>query len=183
MRKNGYTLIELLIALAVFTVVIAAPTGFFVSAIKGQQRALASQELYDNVSYVLEYMSRALRMAKKDFEPTCCSAANTNYELTRSGKGILFKNYNGDCQEFYLDSGDKRLKEIKNGGEPIPLTASNIEVKNFIIGEHGWSQDDNDQPRVTLFLEIEGKRGALAELHPIIKIQTSISQRKLDIQY
>ncbi len=85
MRKNGYTLIELLVALAVFTVVIAAPTGFFVSALKGQQKALASQELYDNVSYTLEYISRALRMAKKDLTGSCITA-NMNYETTRDWK-------------------------------------------------------------------------------------------------
>lgn len=178
----GYTLIELLVALAVFVIVIAAPTGFFVSALKGQQKALASQELYDNVSYTLEYMSRALRMAKKDLTGSCITEG-MNYEATRAGKGVAFKNYEGECQEFFWDTIDNRLKETSEKGTDIPLTASNVEVVSFIIGEHGWGQGDTDQPKVTLFLEIKGNRGTLPELQPTMKIQTSVSQRKLDITY
>ncbi|MBM3283920.1 prepilin-type N-terminal cleavage/methylation domain-containing protein [Candidatus Gottesmanbacteria bacterium] len=185
MKKNGYTLIELLVALTVFTIVVAAPTGFFVSALKGQQKALASQELYDNVSYTLEYMSRSLRMAKKDYSGSCITA-NMNYETTTDGHNVKFKtideNYNEICQEFFLDTNDNRLKEIKNG-ITLPLTARNLEVVSFIVGDHGWGQDDYDQPKVTLFLEIRGKRGSLPELQPEIKIQTSVSQRNLDIRY
>ena len=63
-NNKGYTLIEIMVAVAVFAVVIAAPMGFFVSAIKGQQKALVSQGLTNSISYNLEYISRALRMAK-----------------------------------------------------------------------------------------------------------------------
>ncbi len=182
MKKSGYTLIELLIAIAVFTVVIAAPAGFFVTAIKGQQKTLASQEMYDNISYVLEYMSRALRMAKKDFEGDCCSVPNTNYELTGGGSGIIFKNYQGECQEFYWNG--TQLFEVKNKLEAVQLTSSNIAVKDFMIEQSGWSQTDTIQPKVKLFLSIEeGIKGELDELHPKMKIQTSVSQRKLDIEY
>ena len=78
MATKGYTLIEILVAVGIFTTVIAAPTGFFVSSLKGQQRALASQKLIDNVSYSLEYVSRTLRMAKKELncasktDPSTC---------------------------------------------------------------------------------------------------------------
>jgi hypothetical protein len=149
--------------------------------LKGQQKALASQELYDNVSYVLEYMSRSLRMARKDFSGSCI-ALNTNYATTTDGHGIKFKNYDGKCQEFYLDNNDNRLKEIKDG-VTLPLTASNLKVLSFDIGDQGWSQDDGQQPKVTLFLKMQGNRGSLPELHPTMKIQTSVSQRNLDIKY
>ena len=35
----------------------------------------------------------------------------------------------------------------------------------------------------TLFLEIKGIRSAQLELQPVIKIQTTISQRNLDVRY
>jgi len=180
-KQKGYTLIELLVAMAIFTVVLAAPTGFFVSALKSQQKALASQELYDNISYTLEYMSRALRMARKDFSGDCITS-NANYLLTNNGHGIKFRNYNGECQEFFLDSSDDRIKEVKDD-MILPLTSSNLKIISFDIGESGWSQDDSYQPKVTLFMEVEGTRGSLSELHPKIKIQTSVSQRNLDVKY
>jgi len=173
MATRGYTLIEILVAISIFFVVIAAPSGFFVSALKGQQKALASQELLDNVSYALEYMSRSLRMAKKDDN-------KLNYATTT--QGIKFRNYQDKYQEFYLEDG--RIKEDKTGyAQPLFLTSNDIEISKFEISIKGETQEDIIQPRVTLLLEAIGNRPAIASLQPVIRIQTTISQRNLDVQY
>ncbi len=185
--NRGYTLIEILVAVGIFFIVIAAPTGFFVGSIKGQQKALSSQELLDQTSYVLEYMSRAIRMAKKDdiTELDCCwEEDKVNYKITHGDQGIKFRNYDGDkCQEFYFENG--AIKEDKTGySGPIALTSDSLEVISFKVGpSDSWDQGDNDQPRITLFLEIKGTRSARPELQPVIKIQTTISQRNLDVIY
>ena len=200
--KNGYTLIEVLVAVGIFTIIIAAPTGFFVGSLKGQLKALASQKLLDNTSYALEYISRSLRMAKKDTIGNCISPLDSinyrNYEKTDfrelngigySGLGIKFKNYQEVCQEFFLDETEGhetkgQLMESKNGTAPVALTSDELEVVSFKIGPaESWDQNDNDQPRVTLFLEIKGGKGQMEELQPLIKIQTTISQRDLDVPY
>ena len=193
--KNAYTLIEVLVAVGIFTIVIAAPTGFFVSALKGQQKALASQEVLDETSYALEYVSRSLRMAKKELncasksDPTTCACLKiggygVNYELTHEGKGIKFTNYQNQCQEFFLDINDNRFKEVKDGGEAIPLTSDDLEVVVFKIGpQDSWGQNDNKQPKITLFLEVKGVESTRPELQPKIQIQTTVSQRNLDVTY
>jgi len=196
MATKGYTLIEIMVAVGIFTTVIAAPTGFFVSSLKGQQRALNSQILVDNVSYSLEYISRALRMAKKELDLTCktdlsnCCLKNNgvgfNYELTREGKGIRFINYQDACQEIFLDTADSQLKETKNDGSPVVLTSKKLQVLSFKIGTTTpdiWSQDDDKQARVTLFLEIQAKGPEAFGSQPKIQIQTTVSQRNLDVQY
>jgi len=173
MATKGYTLIEILVAVSIFFVVIAAPSGFFVSTLKGQQKALASQELLDNVSYTLEYMSRSLRMAKKDDD-------KLNYVAT--AQGIKFRNYQNKYQEFYLEDG--RIKEDKTGyAQPLFLTSNDIEISKFEISIVGETQEDIIQPRVTLLLEAIGNRPAIESLQPVIRIQTTISQRNLDVQY
>lgn len=200
--NKSYTLIEILVAVSIFTIVIAAPTGFLVGSLKGQQKALASQKLLDNTSYALEYISRSLRMAKKDTIGSCISPLDStnyrNYEKTDfrelngigySGSGIKFKNYQEVCQEFFLDETEghetkDQLMESKNGTAPVALTSDELEVVSFKIGpDDGWDQNDNNQPRVTLFLEIKGGKGQRPELRPLIKIQTTISQRNLDVPY
>jgi len=179
--NKSYTLIEVLVAVGIFIIIIAAPTGFLVGSLKGQQKALASQKLLDNTSYTLEYMSRALRMAKKELSaPACLSQNGLNYETTRSETGLKFINYKEECQEFFLEQ--KRLKESKDGIENY-LTSEDLEITSLKFKLSGESQTDNDQPRVTLFLEIKGGKGQRPELRPLIKIQTTISQRNLDVQY
>ena len=69
--KKGYTLIEILVAVSIFTVIISIPTGFLVGSLRAQLKILASQKLLDQTSYLMEYMSRAIRMAQKDTNESC----------------------------------------------------------------------------------------------------------------
>lgn len=188
--NKSYTLIEVLVAVSIFTIIIAAPTGFLVGSLKGQQKVLASQKLLDNTSYALEYMSRALRMAKKELSTELAAAClldnsnilyGHNYQITQGGNGLRFISYEEECQEFFLENGT--LKESKDGAINS-LTSDDLEVISFKIGpDDSWDQNDNDQPRVTLFLEIKGGKGQMEETRPLIKIQTTVSQRNLDVQY
>lgn len=187
--STGFTLIEMLVAIFIFSIVFGAASGVFVSAIKNQSRTLANQQLLDQTSYTIEYMGRAIRMAKKDDIDygdgvvNCLLGDKVNFATTTMGSsGIKFRNYNDQCQEFFRDCGGGvcKLRENKNG-TVSDLTSPNLYVESFNIGpSDSWDQDDNLQPRVTLFSEI---RKAGAGNQPKIKIQTTISQRQLDIQY
>ena len=175
-KKNlgGFTLIEMMVAVSIFVFIVTAGSGIFISSLRVQRQGLASQQLLDQTSYVIEYMSRALRMAKKDLDGDCISA-KLNYEETRAGKGLAFKNYNNICQEFYWDDiNNDQLKEVVGDTENF-LTSNDLEIISFNINLSGKSQLDDIQPRVTLSLEIKG------EEQSNIKIQTTVSQRNIDI--
>lgn len=190
--NKGFTLIEILVAAALFSTIVATVSSLFVWGVKIQRRSLAKQELLDQTSYLMEYMSRALRMAKKDLSGNCI-AIRTNYANAPGNNYSLrfLKEESGAdiCQEFYLASGVNRLMERKssdnsagNLGAAAPLTSANLRVNYFLIGSggaytRGWSQTDNVQPRVVFFLDISGRENAN------IKIQTTVSQRDLDVQY
>jgi hypothetical protein len=94
--------------------------------------------------------------------------------------GIKFRNSAGDCQEFFIENG--RLKETK-AEETNDLTPNNSDVVSFKITGTGWGQTDGIQPKVTLFFEVIGKTGGSAETQPRIKLQTTVSQRNLDVNY
>ena len=186
--EKAYTLIEVLVAIAIFTIVIAAPTGFLVGSIKGQQKALSSQKLLDNVSYSLEYISRALRMAKKDIYGTCISAGSNFENPMHDTSKIRFLNYNNQCQEFSLSDGQlKQRKSTTNKeedlGEFLPLTSDDLEIELLKFKLFGQEQEDEYQPRATLVLDIKGIKSQKPELQSRIKIQTTISQRNLDVRY
>lgn len=182
--QKSFTIVELLVALAIFSLIVGSASGIFVSAIRAQRKALAQQELLDQTSYLMEYISRSVRMARKELSaPDCLSEHGLNYATTSSrvisgktysGLGLRFRNYQGICQEFFVDS--QMLKEWKEGYlEPLPLTSGNLKVNSFNVNLVGQSQDDDLQPKVTVFFEIEGREQTK------IKIQTSLSQRNPDI--
>ena len=183
-KKNGFTLIEIVVAMGIFALLIGSLSSIFVQALQGQKKTLATQEVLGQTSYVLDYMSRAIRLAKKDIAGDCIGA-KLNYLATDSrvlngeefsGPGIKFLNYNGICQEFFKDSADLKLKESKDSAGPEDLTSAGLKINYFNIIIAGEYQTDAVQPEVTLFLEVEGKNQSK------IKIQTTVSQRNLDIQ-
>lgn len=188
-RHSGYTLVEVLMAVTIFFAVLAGPTGLFVFSLRGQLKALASREIIDNSSYALEYISRALRMAKKDTDATCIGAAPdySNYENPGSDiSKIRFLNYQGFCQEFALILG--QIAERKSAdaskdnlalAEFLPLTSDDLEITPLVFRLVGESQADNLQPRVAIIFEAKKKNQAGTKM----SIQTTISQRNLDVAY
>lgn len=188
-QNKGFTLIELLVAIGIFSIVIGMVSAIFILGIRQQKVAFASQTVLDQASFTLEYMSRALRMARKELStPACLSQNGLNYEITPSGSGLKFINSleSSDCQEFFLESGQlKYRKKIgQSSEESLPLTSNKLEVVSLkfnLVGEFQGDADnpENLQPKITIFLEIKGK-GEL-EKSQRIKIQATLSQRNLDV--
>jgi len=165
----------MLVVALLFCLIIVAVLSVFASVIKAQRYNLASQQLIAQVSYVTEYMSRWIRMAKKDMDGSCITATTNYYRPSESR--LEFENYNGQCQEFYLSNG--QLYQAINQTEILPLTSTKFNVKNLKFSVSGETQTDTIQPRVTIFLEMEGIGGSP---QPKIKIQTTVSQRDIDVQ-
>lgn len=200
-RTKGFTLIELLVTMGIFSIIVGAIVGLFIFGVQQQRRSLITRAILDQTSYALEYMSRALRMAKKELDaPDCLSQDGLNYEIPTTpidyriggnpnlGTGIRFINHlqGDDCQEFFLENN--QLKQwSQNRGNTLPLTSTptGIKINLLKINLIGASQGPPGlpevlQPKVTIFLELEG--GITGESQKI-KIQTTISQRNLDVQY
>ncbi len=184
--SQGFTLPELLVSLFIFSLVIVGAGGLLVSSIGVQRRAGAQQELMDQASYLAEYMSRALRQARKDLGPTCLSQSGRNYEVSSdgiawiadgSGNRVRFINKNGQCQEFFLEG--QRMKE-RIAPQESYITSDNLQVTLLKFFISGASQGDNLQPKATFAIELKGKV-LQAGVQPVTRIQTTVSQRKIDV--
>jgi len=172
--KRGFSLIEMLVAVTIFSLMIGSTTGLLVSAIRSQAKALSLQKILDETSFVIEYMSRDLRMAKKELNdpPICLSARGLNYDGL-SGT-VEFINYQDFCRAFFGEGN-----QIIQARPRYPLTSNDVEVtsRKFDLSGKSQTESPNLQPRVTIALTI--KKAGVAK--PEIKIQTTISQRNLDV--
>ncbi len=196
-KKSGFTLVEILMSVFIFTIIIATLSGIFVSSVRNQKRALSSEKILSETSYALEYMSRALRMAKKDSTGACITAgAGYNYENPGGDiSKIRFIKYdtsqgNDVCYEFFLE--DNKIKEKRsidisdNFGPALSLTSNEIIISRFNPLDTleplrfkitGAIDSDIFQPKVTIFLEVKAAEGSQP---PKLRIQTTVSQRNLD---
>jgi len=178
-KKSGFTLVEILVAAFIFSIVIALISGVFVSVLQSQGRILATQIVLDNASYSIEYMSRALRMARTDEPgPPNCAAANKTYKIIGGGDRIDFMNYKEDCQGFYLDGTTLRVEQ---GGFSGDMTPDELRVTTLNFRVIGNGVNDSLQPAVTIFVTFEGALQG-ASNQPKLSIQTTVTKRNLDIR-
>ena len=180
-NKRGFTLIEVIVAVAIFVSVVVVATLALAYAVRAQRYNLAHEELINQTSFVVEHMSRSLRMAKKQLPglPSCIGL-NENYE--QGANSITFLHYKDKrgatddefettlvCTKFYLSDG-RLYEENVDTLESFALTSESLEVTDFSV-----SISLDQQKLVGIFLEITGRENT------IIRIQTSISQRDLNI--
>lgn len=190
--KKGFTLVEVLVAVTVFTLVIGVAGGLFVHVLQSQRKVLAYQELFDQTSFIMEYITRGIRMAKRQTATTtpitCITTIGRNYELVGGSPSHLrFIRWDGTltppahvCYEFRL-SGTRLEVSRDRGASWTVLTSPRLEVTNLrfrIVGD--GPQTPPEQPRVTIVLEARGIEHG-AGRWPTTHLQTTVSQRDLDI--
>ncbi len=202
-KNGGFTIIEMVVVMAVFLFIIGAAMGVFISIVQGQRRVFAEQQFLNQISYIEEYMSKALRMAKADPDGSCLVESGLIYKLTRQNtglgtfNGIKFINQSdGDvCQEFFLDNSTNPenpvLKELKNSNkdsDAVALTSSNLKI-NFIKFVIDRLEENTSvaqctkgnqcaQPRITILLKATIPMG-VDEIDRTI--QTTVSRRNLNV--
>ena len=180
---------ELVVVLAIFMVVLGTAISIFISIIGHQRRILAEQEFLNQMSYLMEYMSRSIRTSAKDTAGSCMGTPGYFYILTNFDvstgfyKGIKFLTDDSVCQEFFIGT-DGKLKESKNAGAPQIILSDKYSVNHvrFIInGDKNVAftySGSGIQPRITMVFsinsQISGDQGAKI-------FQTSVSQRNLNV--
>ena len=205
-RHKGFTLVEVVVAFAIFSLVLGGAVSILTTGIAGQRRALGSQDMVGEISLVTEYVGRALRQARKDDKNSPDGQCLTdvgygygwNYQVMDGGTRIRFldrgasdNDANKRCREIFLEDGqikEKIAADAQEGSLPpsgVPLTSVNIEVTDMRFYEDGAEQQspagvvDNRQPRVTLFIEAKSAKAPTAAP---LRVQTTITQRVLDIR-
>jgi prepilin-type N-terminal cleavage/methylation domain-containing protein len=171
--NRGMTLVEITVAVAIFAVVMMMVTQIFITSVRLQRAFLAKTEAMNEASYMMEFISRALRMARKDTANTCGNGANANYGQPDGISSIGFMTFDGKCQEFYLSG---TTLEDKKNGVVSPLTSPLLRVMKFGVAAAGWDQSDYLQPRVAISLQLRDSAGS------DFILQTTVSQRNPDIQ-
>lgn len=164
MKNKGFTLVELLITITVFLAVITISLQLFHNAFIIQQKILNQNFLLNNISFNIEYISRALRMAQKGYEISLIDD-KIDDEI---GDEIKFLNYENKDQKFFLSNNEIR---VEKEGETHSLTPKNLKVKKLKFKK---TDKISVQPKVTFVIEIEDQKGQK------INVQTTVSQRKLD---
>lgn len=185
--EKGFTFVELMISAAAFSVVFSAAIAVLVMSIKYQRYNLVHNELINEANYAMEFMARALRMAQAGtgLSQNGITCPNGFVYNVSPNNQVTFTTYDGACRQIYwdTDSNSSTYNQIVAKGllaGLVPLTSDNFQVMSFRLDTSGDDIGTGDglQPKITIYLDLKAKN--LPD-KPEIKLQTTVSQRNLDM--
>ena len=162
-NKKGFTLVELLVSAAIFSILILAATGIFVKIMNVQKKALAIQEVQDNISYTMEMISKEIRMMSE------ITTKNTASDT------LVFKNSKDPVQNIVYSLSGGQLMRSVDGGIQYPITSSKVEVTDLTFYINDWNLTTGPQPTVTVNMVMEISDGAFGKASA--RLQTTLSGR------
>ena len=161
-REAGFTIVEVLVTSVIFSIIAMAVSGIFVETLSLQRRASASQKIQDNAIFVLESMSRDIRVSVvADQESPGCTA-NTLTILHPVKGDVVFRLNNG------------AIEKSQAGGPYVAISGSDVRFARFNLCITGSLSNDNKTPRVAVLTTVENVSGReVLE----VNLQTTVSSR------
>ncbi|PIR88844.1 MAG: hypothetical protein COU09_00245 [Candidatus Harrisonbacteria bacterium CG10_big_fil_rev_8_21_14_0_10_44_23] len=156
---QGFTLVELLVAITIFVVVMAIASNLFIGALRAQKSVVDLIAVNDNISLALERIGREIRVGNS---------------FSANSSGLIFTiDDRGESNINYSLQNDRLMRSV-NGGSASPLTGANVVVSDLKFYVY-----DNDVPRVTIVITA-GLDENTRDLGGVkTTIQTTVSARPL----
>ena len=204
MSTKGFTLIETLVSVAVFSVVMVVTLGALLALSSASRKAQAISAAVNNISFALDSMTRAIRTGTQYHCGTGGTLTSPADCPTPPGDTYFtFLDTNGN-QVAYCVANAVLYRYVGSPGSPpttcdtttgfVPLTSPEISIANFafyVVGSVATGGGDTIQPKVTILLSgyeaTKGKAPTIASCNTgeivcaIFNLQTSVTQRIYDI--
>lgn len=197
MRKNlnsGYTLIETLVAVGLFTLVMSIAISGLLVISNANKKAEATRRIIDNLDFVIEDMVRGARQGSKyhcgdisDYQDAVSDGQDGigRADDCSGGEYFAFEKAGGNT----LSPNDQIVYRLNNAGlertaDPINgvfvrLTDPKVTVTNLKFKVTGSDGFDDKQAKVLVILQ--AYTGVKPEEKTVFNIQTTITQRATDL--
>ncbi|MDD5639927.1 MAG: prepilin-type N-terminal cleavage/methylation domain-containing protein [Candidatus Pacebacteria bacterium] len=197
-KQSGLSLIEVLVSFVIFGILSVTLIAIFTATVNTQTVVLQHQAIMNEANFAIDYMGRAIRLARIDDvtggNGACTGTLNTNYsDTSTSSNQIIFLSYDPVieaycCRKFILNTTDHVIYEYKSStmsaaGFPATgtaITSSQVKVNSLTFVAQNRALADHKQPLVTINLDMS-PNGRIVNPIPEIKVQTTLSQRNLNI--
>lgn len=201
--KNGFTLLEMTVAIGIFSFLVVAAVGTMLGLAGAQLRAQANQSVLDNARFGLELLTKELRTGYQYGTVSFCSMnalspvltfkhANSNpsdnsgrtYYLIDTDRDpdtdpdtlVRSKRIIANSSECYLQSGDTGASKF------LEFSAEEVIIQELNIVLRGQTAGASDgQPNITTSIKLKA-RNPKGDLANPVTIQTTVVQRLRDIQ-
>lgn len=166
--QAGFSLIEILVSLAVFAIIITAGATAVLGIVDANQKANSLNAVMTNMYTALESMAREIRLGT-DYQQNCSNGINVDQcisFISSTGRNVIY--------EFNPD--DESIEQTIGTDFPTALTSPEITIETLKFTLHNTGSNP-DQDMVTLL--VKGKALITEKTGTEFTIQTTMSQRIL----
>lgn len=136
----GFTLIEVIIAVAVFSITVVMAVNLFIVFVQQQRRTLNQQELQNDARSVMEQIAKDVREGSVDYE---YYAANFALELTKLFSQLSSTSANAECLVLRDSLNAQILYRLNNEViERLEATTPSLAACNGLAGWEAISPDN-----------------------------------------
>ncbi|MCU0660370.1 MAG: prepilin-type N-terminal cleavage/methylation domain-containing protein [Candidatus Pacebacteria bacterium] len=185
---TGFTLIEVMIAVALFTVIMTVGIGAVLNSNSNHKKTQTQRQVIDNLSFIMEDMSRNLRLGSAYH----CGDVSVGIEDPldcQFGQTLAFESVTGVAG----NASDQVVYGITSDGAIIKSTDSGATAKNLtppevlidparsgfsVTGAAPYASGDRAQPRV--IIRLSGKV-VYRNIESEFNLQTVVTQRLIDL--
>lgn len=172
----AFSLMEVIVSVALFSIIIISMTGIFKMVISAQRGAIATQNVQESLKYFLEVINKEIRMAVRS-DSDCGVPEGSIFKVVNTGEGDIlgFKNYYGQCVSYGTASDNDGLTKrfyISRDYSQYYISPKQIDIVrlNFLV-------DSGLQKQDLVTVSIEAKSVGAPEAEANMIIQTSLSSR------
>jgi Tfp pilus assembly protein PilW len=162
-KTQGFTIIEAIVATAVFAFFIVSLLGVYLSILRLDSRTRGQRAVTDNTRFIMEYLSKEVRDGRIDYTAVDCGGTVT------STADLCLINQNGESEHIYaqnpvgLISGDGTNLILSKNGTATSLNSASVKITKleFLVSpstdsltQNSISNGVNEQPHVTVVMEV-----------------------------
>jgi prepilin-type N-terminal cleavage/methylation domain-containing protein len=163
---SGFTLIEMLVAVALFSIVLLISLGSIMTIVDVNKKSQTLTTVMNELNFTLENMTRSMKTGTLQLDPGDSGDYPVITVQDQDKKTITYK--------FEESSG--QITRQLGSGTPASITSDQITITNLIFRVFYDAQ--NRQPRVLIL--VSGTASVGESISSDFTIQTSVSQRDLE---
>ncbi len=176
--KHGFTLIEMIVSLGVFSILMGSISAIFIMASQVQRRTAISQRVLNDARYIMETIASDMRIGMVNYGAytggTISSPVTELYLIDEDNTPISYSRSTSGCSR----SSSCLIRLV--GGESASLTSQKVnadEILFYIIPASNpfGGGSDRKQPRVTITLTLSSVE--TGSDRSVISLQTTASSR------
>lgn len=181
--RRGFTLVEMLVAISLFSFVMLATTTVLLSVVDANHKSQGLKTTIDNLSLTLESVARSLRTGS-NYESSQTDSFTNPVCWNGGVTGISFYDQYNALIYFRLFEGAITIS--KDGGNTeTAITAPEITIDRFCLNINGTDPNDGIQPNILISVGgVVNKAtvvGAKLRTTSRFDLQTFVTQRVPDV--